>query len=112
VNDTGDDLSIPIPVTVAAPSASSTQTTAGTRSLRVQLQTLINNIAQLFASYVPSSRTVNNRALTGNISITAEDVGLGNVNNTSDADKPVSTATQNALNYKANKTQAYGKKIG
>jgi hypothetical protein len=29
-------------------------------------------------------------------------VGLGNVNNTSDANKPVSTATQNALNLKAN----------
>lgn len=31
-------------------------------------------------------------------------VGLGNVNNTSDANKPVSTATQNALNLKANAT--------
>jgi hypothetical protein len=31
-------------------------------------------------------------------------VGLGNVNNTSDANKPVSTATQTALNLKANAT--------
>ena len=31
-------------------------------------------------------------------------VGLGNVDNTSDADKPVSTATQTALNFKANTT--------
>lgn len=31
-------------------------------------------------------------------SYTAEEVGLGNVNNTSDIDKPVSTATQAALN--------------
>lgn len=30
-------------------------------------------------------------------SYTAEEVGLGNVDNTADADKPVSTATQNAL---------------
>lgn len=30
------------------------------------------------------------------------DVGLGNVNNTSDASKPISTATQTALNLKAN----------
>jgi hypothetical protein len=29
-------------------------------------------------------------------------LGLGNVNNTTDANKPVSTATQNALNLKAN----------
>ena len=34
--------------------------------------------------------------------VTKAQVGLGNVDNTSDADKPVSTATQNALNQKAN----------
>lgn len=34
------------------------------------------------------------------LSITAGDVGLGNVNNTSDANKPVSTATQTALDGK------------
>jgi hypothetical protein len=34
--------------------------------------------------------------------ITASMVGLGNVNNTSDANKPVSTAQQTALNLKAN----------
>ncbi|MDU6361795.1 MAG: pyocin knob domain-containing protein, partial [Clostridiales bacterium] len=32
------------------------------------------------------------------------DVGLSNVDNTSDANKPISTATQNALNLKADKT--------
>jgi hypothetical protein len=36
----------------------------------------------------------------GNINLTATDVGLGNVDNTSDANKPVSTATQTALNLK------------
>ena len=35
---------------------------------------------------------------------TATSVGLGNVNNTSDADKPVSSATQTALDLKANST--------
>lgn len=34
--------------------------------------------------------------------IAKEDVGLGNVDNTSDANKPVSSATQTALNLKAN----------
>jgi hypothetical protein len=34
--------------------------------------------------------------------VTKDQVGLGNVNNTSDADKPVSTATQTALDGKAN----------
>ncbi len=33
--------------------------------------------------------------------VTKDDVGLGNVNNTSDLDKPVSTAQQGALNGKA-----------
>ena len=32
--------------------------------------------------------------------VTKEDVGLGNVDNTSDLDKPISTATQSALNAK------------
>jgi hypothetical protein len=36
----------------------------------------------------------------GNIDLTKSDVGLGNVDNTSDANKPVSTATQTALNAK------------
>ena len=39
-------------------------------------------------------------------SVTASQVGLGNVNNTSDANKPVSTATQAALNTKANTENA------
>ena len=38
---------------------------------------------------------------TGDVTLTSGDVGLGNVDNTSDADKPVSTATQTALNSKA-----------
>ncbi len=35
--------------------------------------------------------------------VTKEQVGLGNVDNTSDLDKPISTAAQTALNNKANK---------
>lgn len=34
--------------------------------------------------------------------VTKDQVGLGNVDNTSDANKPISTATQTALNLKAN----------
>jgi len=49
---------------------------------------------------VPTSRTVNGHALSSDITVTATDVGLGNCNNTSDANKPVSTATQTALNLK------------
>ena len=46
-------------------------------------------------------------AKTINITLSASDVGLGNVNNTSDADKPVSTATHTALNLKANSADVY-----
>lgn len=55
---------------------------------------------------------------TGAVTLAKGDVGLGNVDNTSDANKPVSTATQNALNGKAasdlsNVTQANARtKVG
>lgn len=44
---------------------------------------------------------------TGNVNITKENIGLGNVDNTSDEDKPVSAATQMALNGKANTSGSY-----
>lgn len=39
----------------------------------------------------------------GNVNITKANVGLGNVDNTSDLNKPISTATQAALDLKENK---------
>lgn len=39
--------------------------------------------------------------------VTKASIGLGNVDNTSDADKPISTATQTALNGKANSSHAH-----
>lgn len=44
------------------------------------------------------------------VTITKTDVGLGNVDNTSDAAKPISTATQAALNNKAD-SSAIGAKV-
>lgn len=41
---------------------------------------------------------------TGVVVLAKGDIGLGNVNNTSDANKPISTATQTALNIKADAT--------
>ena len=41
--------------------------------------------------------------------VTATQIGLGNVNNTSDANKPVSTAQQAALDLKADKSDTYTK---
>jgi hypothetical protein len=49
--------------------------------------------------------TTANPTFTGTVSgITKSMVGLGNVDNTSDANKPVSTAQQTALDLKANQT--------
>jgi hypothetical protein len=46
--------------------------------------------------------TLNSPTFTGTVSgVTKEHVGLGNADNTSDANKPVSSATQTALNLKA-----------
>ena len=41
----------------------------------------------------------------GNVVITAQDIGLKNVDNTSDANKPISTATQQALNLLQTKAE-------
>ena len=49
-------------------------------------------------------------AKAGDYAPTKTDVGLGNVDNTSDANKPISTATQTALNAKADST-AVGAKL-
>jgi hypothetical protein len=52
------------------------------------------------------SANTTHRGLTNNPhSVTAAQVGLGNVDNTSDADKPVSTATQTALDGKVDDAQ-------
>lgn len=65
--------------------------------------------------HVPATGTTNSgRALVagataGSISwvqLTKSDVGLGNVDNTSDANKPISSATQTALNAKLDATHA------
>ena len=50
----------------------------------------------------PASGSVTSVAgKTGIVTLTKTDVALGNVDNTSDANKPISTATQTALNGKA-----------
>lgn len=49
---------------------------------------------------VPQTRTINTHALTGDINITKGDVGLPNADNTSDVNKPVSNATQAAIDAK------------
>lgn len=57
------------------------------------------------SAYVPTTRTVAGKALSANVTLVKGDVGLGSVDNTSDASKPISTATQTALNGKATTAQ-------
>ena len=51
-------------------------------------------------SAVPITRKVNGKALSADITLAKGDVGLGKVDNTSDTDKPISAATQTALDTK------------
>ena len=62
-----------------------------------------------FTSNGLESRTI--AEIKSDLSLAKADVGLGNADNTSDADKPVSTATQNALNAKQD-TLTFGKSNG
>lgn len=64
----------------------------------------INDFIVAEGDYVPSSRTVNGHALTADVVVTKGDVGLGNVDNTSDANKPISSAVSTALSGKEDKT--------
>jgi hypothetical protein len=50
----------------------------------------------------PADAVTSVNGYTGTVVLGKADVGLGNVDNTSDLNKPVSTATQTALNLKAN----------
>ena len=49
-----------------------------------------------------ASQTLTNKTITTPLGLVKSDVGLGNVDNTADASKPVSTAQQTALDLKAN----------
>ena len=69
---------------------------------------LVDNVKHYSASNPPPYpvTSVNNK--TGAVTLAKGDVGLGNVDNTSDANKPISNATQTALNNKQSKITANG----
>ena len=70
--------------------------TAVTTALATKQDTLVS---------ATNIKTIEGQSLlgSGNIDLAKGDLGLGNVDNTSDANKPVSTATQTALDAKTNK---------
>ncbi len=61
-----------------------------------------DNFVTLTGSETLSNKTLTSPVINGPTGLTKYDVSLDNVDNTSDADKPVSTATQSALDLKAN----------
>lgn len=65
-----------------------------------KVDSLFNAINTALTGKVDKTTTVNGHSLSGNVTVTKGDVGLGNVDNTSDAAKPISTATQTALDGK------------
>lgn len=71
----------------------------------VRVETDISQNMDNLDNAVPDSRKVNGHALTSDVTVTKGDVGLGNADNTSDLNKPISTATQTALDAKLNNSQ-------
>lgn len=57
---------------------------------------------------VSTSRTVNGHALSSNIELNKEDIGLSNCDNTSDENKPISVAVSDALAMKVDKISGKG----
>ena len=68
----------------------------------ITLPAITATIATLSGTESLTNKTIVSPIITNPTGIVSSDVGLGNVNNTSDADKPVSTAQQTALDLKEN----------
>jgi hypothetical protein len=89
-------------------------TTFSNKSISLSSNTVTSTLAQLNTAIsdadvatLAGTETLTNKTLTSPVintptGITKTDVGLANLDNTSDANKPVSTATQTALDLKAN----------
>lgn len=96
-----DDDAKSIDVASATPSAhAASHAAAGSDPLTLSQSQVTDLTADLDAK-VPTTRTINGQALSGNVTLVKADLGLGNVDNTTDAGKPISSATQAALDAKA-----------
>ena len=69
---------------------------------------LVDNVKHYSASNPPPYPVTSVNGQTGAVTLAKGDVGLGNVDNTSDANKPIGNATQVALNNKQAKITANG----
>jgi len=86
--------------------ASKTDTTSLNLVNRFSSKVNVSDTSSMLDNYrtgLNSKAPINNPTFTGTVSgIDKNMVGLGNVDNTTDANKPISTATQTALNNKVN----------
>lgn len=69
--------------------------------------TIVRAQGETTAKDIEPGWRVSNTLFLDNLANSPDDVGLGNVDNTSDANKPVSTATQAALDGKANSSHTH-----
>lgn len=100
-----------IPLTGDVSLVEATETTPGvfelstsvlsTSTTVVATPSALQQIVDLQAPLVPTSRRVNGKPLTGNLTFSKGEFGLARVNNTSPNDKPVSTAFTQAVADKA-----------
>src|SRR5699024_5154166 len=63
------------------------------------------NVLENWVELVTTSDVQSVNGKTGNVTLTKADVGLSNVNNTADSDKPVATTSVNGLMSKADKSK-------
>lgn len=91
--DVVDALNSAIGTKASQSDLNSLQTTVNTKANQSDLTTLQNTVS---ANETTLSNHTSNKS--NPHGVTASQVGLGNVDNTSDANKPISTATQNAIN--------------
>ena len=102
VDDTSD---LNKPISTATQTALNNLNTQTTTSITQTNTNLTNTTADLTAQIntkANKTTTINGKPLENNIVLVAADFALGNVDNTRDVDKAISTATQNALNAKQN----------
>lgn len=102
----GGDGSSQVPLSVNVVLQPASDTTAGVAKLTrawgtsaslVMESDLIKALSTNLTGYVPRERTINGRSITADINIPASEIGLGLADNTSDLNKPLSTAQSNLL---------------
>lgn len=106
-NDSGFITSADIPEGAAA--STTTPKMDGTAAVGMEMAFARgDHVHPSDTSRVPTTRKVAGHALSTDVTLVKSDVGLGNVDNTADVDKPISTAQQTALDNKVDKVTGKG----